>query len=228
MLLFSQKTGVLEAILLDEGYLTDVRTALAGAIVAKHIAPHPITKIGIIGTGTQAREQLFHLQFVTPCRDVLVWGRTKAKADSFTRDPYLKDFNISLATKIEEITQNCNLIVTATVSKEPLLFGHQIRAGTHITAVGADNVGKQELDATVFDKAELIIVDSLTQCKAYGDLAHAKEIDRKPIQELGSFISSPSPRNKHAITVADLTGLAIEDLQVAKSIFFKLASTKER
>jgi ornithine cyclodeaminase len=89
MLLFSQKTGELKAILLDEGRLTDLRTGLAGAIAAKHLANHPIIKIGIIGTGIQAREQLFNLQFATDCREVLVWGRNPAKAMDFAQDPRL-------------------------------------------------------------------------------------------------------------------------------------------
>lgn len=162
MLLFSQKTGELIAILLDEGRLTDLRTGLAGAIAAKYLAPSSITKIGIIGTGTQAKEQLFHLQYVTSCRDVLIWGRDPIKAKIFASDPNLKNFSTSIARNIEELTQNCNLIVTTTPSSNPLIFAHQLQPGTHITALGADDVGKQELDASVFARADLIVVDSLT------------------------------------------------------------------
>ncbi len=224
MLLFSQKTGELKAILLDEGLLTDLRTALAGAIAAKYLANHPIKKIGIIGTGTQAREQLFNLQFVTACREVLIWGRNPAKAKAFSQDLRFSSFKISLAKEIEEIPQNCDLIVTATSSKNPLLFGDQLRPGTHITAVGADDYEKQELDSSVFDKADLVIVDSLSQCSQYGDLSHVKDIQNKPIMELGAFLEKPKIRHKHLITVVDLTGIAIEDLQVAKAVFSSLKS----
>jgi len=224
MLLFSQKTGKLITILLDEGRLTDLRTGLAGAIAAKYLAPLPITKIGIIGTGTQAQEQLLHLQHVTPCRNVLVWGRDQLKAKKFASEPRLKDFNIVVSQNIEEITQNCNLIVTTTPSSKPLLFGHQLQLGTHITAVGADDVGKQELDETVFDRADLIIVDSLLQCSSHGDLSHAKNADLNSVIELGKWLQEPRKRQSHWITVADLTGLAIEDLQVAKAIYAKLES----
>jgi ornithine cyclodeaminase len=224
MLLFSQKTGELRAILLDEGRLTDVRTGVAGAIAAKYLAPSPVTKIGIIGTGAQAKEQLFHLQYVTPCRDVLIWGRDPFKAQKLASDPSLKAFNIVISQSIEEVTEGCNLIVTTTPSSQPLLFGQQLRPGTHITAVGADDVGKQELDETVFDCADLIVVDSLLQCSRYGDLSHAKKVDLNSVIELGKWIQKPRERHPDWITVADLTGLAIEDLQIAKAVYTKLNS----
>ena len=222
MLLFSQKTGELKAILLDEGRLTDLRTGLAGAIAAKHLANHPIIKIGIIGTGIQAREQLFNLQFVTDCREVLVWGRNPAKAMDFAQDPRLSLFSISLAKNVGEVAESCNLIVTATTSTKPLLFGDQLMPGTHVTAIGADDSGKQELDTSVFDKANLIIVDSLSQCSQYGDLAYANHIKKNTPMELGTFLEKPQIRHHNWITVADLTGIAIEDLQVAKAVFSKL------
>lgn len=227
MLLFSQETGEPIALLLDEGRLTDLRTGLAGAIAAKYLAPPAVTKIGIVGAGTQAKEQLLHLRCVTPCRDVLVWGRNLLKAKRFASDPALKDFAITVSESIEEITRNCNLIVTTTPSSTPLLFGHQIRPGTHITAVGADDIGKQELDETVFARADLIVVDNLSQCTRYGDLSHAKNVDLNSVIELGDRLRKPRKRNPEWITVADLTGVAIEDLQIAKAVYNKLASISE-
>lgn len=223
MMLFSQKTGALRAILLDEGELTDLRTALAGAICAKHLASNPVVKIGIIGTGTQAKQQLSHLHSVIACKEVLVWGRDAAKAAAFAQDPSLAAFNISLAKNIAEVTQNCNLIVTATASDAPLLFGHQIRPGTHITAVGADDKGKQELDASVFHKANLIVADSVSQCFQYGDLSYAKNIAHSSVIEIGAFLNTPQVRQEQWITVADLTGIAIEDLQIAKAVYSRLS-----
>lgn len=219
MLLFSQKTGELIAILLDEGQLTDLRTGLAGAIAAKYLAPSQVNQIGIVGTGTQARQQLFHLQNATSCKKALVWGRDRLKANAFASDPFLEAFHITVAESIEEITEKCNLIVTTTPSTKPLLFGHQIRPGTHITAVGADGKEKQELDESVFDCADLIVVDSLHQCSQYGDLSHAKNIDLSSIIELGKLVNDPIRRKPSWITVADLTGIATMDLQVAKAVY---------
>lgn len=223
MLLFSQKTGALQAILLDEGRLTDVRTALAGAICAKYLAPKKLSCIGIIGTGTQAKQQLLRLSLVTPCRDVMVWGRNPTSALAFAQDPELSSFHIHVSDEIDAITHDCRLIVTTTPSSRPLLFSQQIMPGTHITAVGADSLGKQELDASVFKKADLIAVDSLVQCLQYGDLSHGKkDLQGKFIVELGEVIQKPPQREEHWITVADLTGLAIEDLQVAVATYHKL------
>ena len=82
MLVFEQKTGELRSILLDEGHLTDVRTAVAGAIAARYLAPSNVSRIGILGTGIQARLQLQYLQPVTSCRDVIVCGRDQLKLDT--------------------------------------------------------------------------------------------------------------------------------------------------
>lgn len=215
MLLFSKKTGELVALLHDEGHLTNIRTALTGAIAAKYLAPPVVTKIGIVGSGTQAREQLLYLQQVIPCREVLIWGRDFAKAEKLKVSP----FNIHAVKTIEEITKNCNLIITTTPSSTPLIFGHQILPGTHITAVGADDAGKQELDSSVFDVADVIVVDSLSQCSQFGDLAHAKNVELNSVFEIGNWIRASIKRKPHWITIADLTGTAIADLQVAKSIF---------
>ncbi len=223
MLLFSQKTGALETILLDEGILTDLRTALAGAISAKYLAPKKVHKIGIVGCGTQAKKQLFYLKYVCDCIDVLVWGRSREKAVKFSSDPDLADFKIGVADDLDQLTEKCNLIVTTTPSKEPLLFARQIKPGTHITAVGSDEVGKQELDPNLFAKADMVVADSLAQCFEYGDLSSANDqIDPKDVIELGDFIKGGITRGEQDITIAGLTGLAIEDLQTAKWVNKKL------
>ncbi len=153
MLVFSQKTGELLSILLDEGHLTDIRTALAGAVVAKHLSPKNVTRIGIVGTGIQARLQLRYLKSVLNCRNVIVWGRSQEKMEAYASDNLLRDFNIATTLNIEELTSTCNLIVTTTPSKDPLLLSSQIMEGTHITAVGADTPGKVEVDPALFKRA---------------------------------------------------------------------------
>ncbi len=216
MLIFSAKTGALETILLDEGYLTDLRTAIAGAICAKHFAPKNITRIGIVGTGLQAAKQLEILRYVTDCRDVIVWGRRQQALDAFK----VSDFKIQTTLNISELCQSCNLIVTATSSQKPLIFAEHLRPGMHITAVGADQPGKQEIAADAMKMAERIFVDNLDQCLKYGDLSHAKESLHK-VQEIGAALNSYH-RKPEAITIADLTGVAIEDVQIAKAVANRL------
>jgi len=184
ILLFDKQTGAPLCLLQDEGYLTDMRTAAAGAIAAKYLAPKNISSVGIIGTGAQALYQLKLLSTVTTCRNALIWGRDVAKAKKLITHPDLEEWSCKVATTIDELTAECNLIITTTSSSEPILFPHQIRPGTHITAVGADDFGKQELDPKIFAKADKVIVDSLSQCSLFGDVSHALKA--------GLLTSSPS------------------------------------
>lgn len=227
MLLFDKKTGMPVCILLDEGHLTDLRTAAAGAIAAKYLAPKYISCIGIIGTGTQAYYQLRLLESVTDCRKVMIWGRDRSKALQFSKNPDLKPFHIEIAKDLDQLTATCNLIVTTTSSSTPLLFAEHIQTGTHITAVGADDIGKQELDAHIFKKVDRIIVDSCSQCSIFGDTSSALReglIVSNQMIELGSIIENPSlgRTNEEQITVADLTGVAIQDLQIAIAVYTAL------
>lgn len=220
MLVLSQKTGELRTILLDEGYLTEVRTGLAGAVVAKYLAPTEITAIGIVGAGTQARFQLQYLKDVLSCRKVYVYGRSKASLQQYAKDMASYDFEITPTQDIHDITNNCNYIVTTTPAMQPLIMADQVRAGTHITAVGADTPGKQELDPQVLGKADIIVADSVSQCSEYGEVAHAfdqKLISTGKVVEFGDFIKQGLRRESDdQITIADLTGIAVQDIQIAK------------
>ncbi|MEM1283202.1 MAG: deaminase [Chlamydiota bacterium] len=218
MLLFSQTTGELQSILLDEGRLTDLRTGIAGAIAAKYLAPRNIDRIGVIGTGIQAREQLRCLEYVTTCRDVYVWGRNSSRAHELTKDPLLKNFSIRVADSVDELAKASQLIITTTSSTTPLIYKNQLSPGTHITAVGADGGGKRELDLSIFESAQLVTVDSLSQCSSYGEFSFAKHLQHLNVVELGELIKSPYQRNEGDITIADLTGVAVQDLQIAKGI----------
>lgn len=226
MLLFDKQTGALLSILLDEGYLTDLRTAAAGGIAAKYLAPKNISCIGILGTGGQAYYQLKLLSFVTKCRKVMIWGRNESKAKKLKDHPDLQEWEIEVVKDLAQLTADCNLIVTTTSSAKPLLFAHQIRAGTHITAVGADDADKQEIDPEIFAIADKVIVDSLNQCIAFGDSSHAIKqglMQKESLIELGKVIMNSSLGRilESDITIADLTGVAIQDLQIAAAIFEK-------
>lgn len=220
VLLFNQKTGIPEILFLDGGYLTHLRTALAGAISAKYFAPKNPLAIGIIGAGQQARFQLKLLSYITPCRKVWVWARNKMACENYRKDENLKDFDICTASSAEEVAKNCRLIVTTTPSCSPLLFSHEICPGTHITAIGSDRPGKQELDPTILKSANRVIVDSRKQCSNYGETFHAIKagmIAEDTIDEIGEIIggSKQGRINEYEITVADLTGLGIQDLEIA-------------
>ncbi|MBT8347257.1 MAG: ornithine cyclodeaminase family protein [Desulfofustis sp.] len=223
MLVFSQHTGLLQTVLLDEGYLTDVRTAVAGRIAAKYLASSELEAIGILGTGIQARLQVLQLRTLTRCRQLVAWGRSEKSLEAYRDALEQEGFSVVTTTEAEELTAVCNLIVTATPSAIPLLFADQIRPGTHITAVGSDTPLKQELDPDILAKADLVVADSIPQCLERGEIAKAigaGTLNRDQVVELGKIVSGrvQGRTAKDQITVADLTGVAVQDIQIAKAV----------
>jgi len=223
MLLFDQKTGVPIAVLLDEGYLTDIRTAAAGALAAKYFAPKEIKAIGIIGTGIQAKLQLQYLQKQTACQKVWVWGRNKKNAEKFVKD-LGSEFDIHIAQSPSEVAKHCNVIVTTTPSEAPLLRANDVQKGTHITAVGSDTSDKQELESELLKIADLVIADSIPQSKSRGEIFQAikdGQISENTIVELGTAIqdSKLQRTSEDQITVVDLTGVAVQDIMITKAVY---------
>jgi ornithine cyclodeaminase len=223
MLLFSQKTGVLESILLDEGHLTNVRTAAAGAVAAKHLAPCGIESIGILGAGIQGKLQLEHLMSVVSCRQVSVWVPDPSEKESYLEYFSGTDMNIEIARTPEQVAEKCGLIVTATPAKTPLLKAGDIRPGTHITAMGSDTAEKNELDPEILGRADLVVVDSLSQSESRGEVFRAVEagvLNRGTVVELGAVVSGKvnGRTGDEQITVCDLTGVAVQDLMIAEAV----------
>ena len=229
ILVFSQQTGHLKLVLHDECWLTDMRTAAAGAVAARHLAPSNVSGIGIIGTGGQAKLQLELLKDVVDCQQCFIWGRNPDKVakiiGELNANPAIQDWGLSIeaAEDVDELAAKCNLIVTTTSAREALLSADQVRAGTHITAMGSDDHGKQELDAALLAKADLVVADSIAQCVDHGECFHAvknKLIAEDSILELGNVIKSPElgRSSDEQITIADLTGVAIQDIQIAKMV----------
>jgi ornithine cyclodeaminase len=224
MLLFSQQTGEAVCALLDEGLLTNIRTAVAGAIAAKYLAPDRIDKIGIVGAGTQARLQLSYLKPVISCRKVLVWGTSRAELESFQLDMEKEGFIIECSEDIREIQQQCKLIVTTTPSKTPLLLCNYLQKGTHVTAVGSDTPDKQELDPEILGRADLVVADSIEQCLVRGEIyqaVKAGKLEKNRMIELGQVISKTALGRESCdqITVADLTGVAVQDIAIATAVY---------
>ena len=223
MLMFSQKTGRIDTILLDEGCLTNVRTAAAGAVVARHLAPCTVHCIGILGAGYQGRMQLEYLKPVVPCPDVMVWGLNQAELDAYTQAMAPKGYNIQTTLNAADIAANCNLIVTATPSKRALLAVGDIKPGTHITAMGSDTPDKIELDPAILQIADIIVADSIEQSLSRGEIFQARQagtLAEDRVVELGGVIAGKSPgrTSDEQISVADLTGVAIQDIQICKLV----------
>ncbi len=221
MLAYDANTGTPLALLQDEGYLTDLRTAIAGAVAAKHLGPSDVKCIGIIGTGVQARMQLQSLAQITQCRKVVVWGRDSAKSSTFKDEMEADGFSVYIASTTSELASHCNLIVTTTSSTSPLLSLADIQPGTHITAMGSDMPGKQELDSAILQVAEIVACDSVSQCLTQGEAAFAVERGEDHgagFTTIGDIIISPINRSDNAITVADLTGIATQDIKITNLV----------
>jgi ornithine cyclodeaminase len=229
ILVLSQKTGHLQFILLDKAWLTDMRTAAAGAVAARHLAASAIHRIGIVGTGVQARMQLELLKDVVDCHRCLIWGRDAKKTQRLIEDleasKTIQDWGLELsaASSIDELVSGCNLIVTTTSARQALIRADRVTRGTHITAMGSDDHGKQELEAELLGRADLVVADSVTQCVDHGECFHAVKggmIREESIRELGNVIKNPKlgRTSDDQITVADLTGVAIQDIQIAKMV----------
>jgi len=227
MVMFDCRSGFLKCILHDEGYLTNVRTAVAGSICAKYLAPNKVIKIGIIGTGIQARLQLKYIKYTTRCVDVMVMGRDSKKINDYIEDMRKEGFNLEVANNSKQLCESCNLIVTTTSANESLIKKSDIKPGTHITAVGSDTPEKRELDSNILGLANLVVVDSVSQCVERGETKYALEkniINRSDLVELGDIIMNKNNGRlcENYITVADLTGVAVQDIMITNKVYNNL------
>jgi ornithine cyclodeaminase len=218
MLLCSAETGQPMAMLADEGHLTDVRTAAVAAMAARELKRGD-SSIGIIGTGVQARLQARMHAVVLNLREIWVWGRNPDRAIQCRDDlrALLPDVKISVATTPADVAAHTKLLITVTSSRAPLLHYGDLQRGSHITAVGSDSQGKQELDPLIVQRAGLVLVDSIQQCEKLGELQHCREQSLRAV-ELGAFCESGQPAKLWAgeNSVCDLTGLGVEDLFIAE------------
>lgn len=221
---YSQSTGRLIYLLLDEGILTEHRTAAAGAVAARKFACTDTTAIGIVGTGVQARYQLRYLRHVTTCRNVFVWGRTPAHVQAFVADGLNSDWNIRIAASPEEIMTTCQLIVTTTSAREAVLYDHPNRPRPqHITCIGADAPGKQELDSEIVLSADYRVADALAQTAVRGEFQTALREGRvaiSSIQEMGKRLEKSNNvcTNAKMWTIFDSSGVAFQDCVIASLV----------
>jgi ornithine cyclodeaminase len=222
MVLLNSESGFCEAVMLDNSYLTDLRTGLAGAVAAKYLAPASTETVGVLGTGTQARYQVRCLRLVREFRRVIVWGRSAEKARAYARELQEGgDFDVSVAASVEEVVRACDVLITTTPSERPLVSAAWLREGQHITAVGADFPGKQELEAEALLKADRVVCDRLSQCRENGELQHVMREGELPdgfqVVELGE-LTTGKKRGRQSpaqLTVCDLTGTGVQDTAIA-------------
>ncbi|KAL7516441.1 hypothetical protein ACHAWX_001455 [Stephanocyclus meneghinianus] len=240
MQLYSQTTGKFEMLLLDDGLLTELRTAAVGAVAARLLAPNLCVRdangenkmcIGILGTGVQARFQVRYLAHVTDCRRIRVWGRTEKNTTQFIKDMEAEGWSICAVESPQHLLEApdddwyCPLIVTTTSSREPLLkfthLGHQKRP-VHITCIGSDSTGKIELNPKLVEAADLLVADSRLQTKERGEFEEALRrglISLGRVIELGELVREKESwrvrEDDNRITIFDSSGVAVQDCIIA-------------
>ena len=225
MILLDSQTGFIKSVLLDKGYLTDVRTAIAGAIAAKHLSNHDSTKAGIIGAGLQAKLQLEALTLVREINTAYIWSRDSVKTNKFVEQINNLNVNLEVCSSAEEVLQKSEIVVTTTPSKSPLIKSDWLKKGLHITAMGSDAEQKNELDPVIIKQCDLYVPDSVSQTAILGELHHALEKNIVSsdynYDELGNVIlnSNLGRKNKDDITVCDLTGTGVQDTAIARHTF---------
>jgi ornithine cyclodeaminase len=226
LVVFDAETGAPLALLLDHGFVTDLRTGAAGGVAARLLAPERVTTVAVIGTGAQARYQLDALALVRPgFGRVRVWGRSadhaRACVDSLRGRPGLPPgCEYAVASTVREAVAGAEVVVTCTASRAPLLEAAWLAEGAHVTAVGADSPEKQELQPQVLARADVLAVDSRDQCSRLGELRHALAggfVTAPKAVELGEIVAGARPGRTapHQLTVCDLTGVGVQDAAAA-------------
>ena len=226
--LFDASTGMPAALLLDNGFLTDIRTGAAGAIAADYLARQAITTVGMIGSGVQARHQARCLRAVRTFTRIIAWSPTRARLDAYLAEMAMDGYDVTAAATIEEVCSDADVLITTTPSREPLVKAAWLKPGVHVNAVGADSPGKRELDPECLVNADLVVVDRYLQCAAFGELKHALDaalLSRHDVHgELGEIVvgRKPGRTSNTQITIADLTGVGFQDTAIASAAFSAL------
>lgn len=224
VMVFCADTGTPLAVLEDRGLITDMRTALAGVVASLVARPDGFGIVGIIGAGTQARLQLEYLHRLRGPVKARVWSRSSAEVQPYLQEMRAKGIEIEARDDLRELCAECDMLITTTPASEPLVDSAWVSAGTHITAVGADAEGKQELDPALFGRARGVLVDSRDQCVDHAEVCHAVTagiITQDTLVEIGEALSGQEWQLNPAgdITIADLSGLGVSDAMMAQVVW---------
>jgi len=219
-LVLSARTGAVQAVLHDEMVMTDIRTGLGGAIATRSLARADSTRVLVVGTGPQALRQIeSHIALIGTHLTFQIWGRSVTKAHAIVEQVQHR-CQISAVTDLAGAVGQADVVITVTGATQPVIKDAWVRAGTHITAVGADAPGKQELDVDLVSRADVLVADSVDQCLDHGEMSHAyadNRISHAQVPSLGQILSGARQGrcSETQISIADLTGIAAQDIAIA-------------
>ena len=218
MVVLDARTGRVRAVLLDNGWLTDVRTAAAGGVAARWLSRPDAARVAILGAGLQARMQLQALRLVRPVTSAVIWARDLSRAQALADE--VTGIDIRATPDAEEAVAQADIIVTTTPATQPILQAGWLRDGQHVTAMGSDQPGKNELDPECLARADLYVADRASQTRLMGELRAAIEAGTHSgnhVPELGDIIAGKHPgrTDRDQITICDLTGTGVQDTAIA-------------
>lgn len=231
MMLLSATTGLVEGLFLDNGYLTDVRTAAAGAVAAKHLSRQDARRVAIFGAGVQARLQLQALRLVRPIETAVIWARDGAKASEAAK-AFSAELGLAVTASADpaQAVADADIVVTTTPAEAPIMLAEWLKPGLHVTAMGSDAEHKNEIHPKAIAMADLYVADSLAQTRRLGELHHAIAAGlvsaEAPLAELGQVVAGlhPGRPSPHAVTIADLTGTGVQDTAIATLAMTRIVS----
>ncbi len=207
--------GVVEA-----NYLNGLRTSAANALATRALARSDAATLGIIGIGGQAVFEALAIAHVRPIRRILAAGNSRERRAAFENTLRAKlDVEIRFATP-ETCAREADILVTVTPARAPVIEAAWVRPGTHVAAMGADNVGKQELPLDLVERAACW-VDYPEQSARIGEMQHAVKagltsLERLRQRTLGGLLRHPaSARHDAELSIFDSSGIALQDIAAA-------------
>lgn len=229
VLVFDAATGFPLLLLQDNAYLTELRTAAAGALATRLLAPDRIETMAMIGTGSQARYQLRAIARVKRPARVKAWSPNPEHRTRYAEEMTgALGIHVSSVSSVKEALEDADLIVTVTPARNPIVEPPWVKPGATLLAVGSDGPDKQELEVGVLERADKIVADKLSQCAKLGEIHHALEAGRLTEEdvygELGDIVAGRLPgREGEELIVCDLTGVGAQDAALAEVVWSELA-----
>jgi ornithine cyclodeaminase/alanine dehydrogenase-like protein (mu-crystallin family) len=225
IMLFNAETGKMLAAM-DGSYITAIRTACASAVATKALANRETPVLGILGAGVQARAHIRALSRVRKLTKINIHSPSGISAASLKKDLESETgIAIQVAASAEDAVRHCDLVVTVTTAKQPILDQDWLKPGAHINAVGSHRPDLREIDGATLARAK-VVVDSreaiMAEC---GDILLAlkeKSISENAIHaEIGEVLAGMKPGRKSAseITLYKSVGIAIQDVATANLVY---------
>lgn len=227
---FDAQTGHTIALVDDQHRISDLRTAAAGALAARVLAPTTVQSAAVLGSGTQAYWQTLALHQERPFERLNIWARDEERARMLGEriEQELPDLSVHYPN-LEQAVTTSDVIITTTSARNPIVRGEWLREGQHITAVGADDATKCELDVATLLRAR-VFVDELRLARETGNvhaaIATGQYRAERVVGELGEVLAGrvKGRTSQTDITVATLSGLGVQDIAAVEVLLRNFAS----